>query len=226
MKDLILIVDDEMDLLDLLEIRLSNAGFDVIGCLNTKNAQAILYEENVALMIVDRNLITEEGSKFVKKLRKNGTKIPIIFLSALSSKEDIMQGFECGGDDYITKPFDFDLLLAKINALLGKYNNNASNFIYKNLNLNLDTRILRISDTKQDNDEKIIFLTQLEAKILHYFLLNPNKVLSKEFLLESIWDNQNHEKSINVAIKRLRQKLDNDKNKYIKNIRSLGYMLV
>ncbi|RAX51930.1 hypothetical protein CCY99_08240 [Helicobacter sp. 16-1353] len=225
MKDLILIIDDEIDLLDLLEIRLSNAGFDVIGCLNTKNAEKILEEESVSLMIVDRNLeyengIREEGSKFVKKIRKNGVNIPIIFLSALNSKEDQMKGFERGGDDYITKPFDFDLLLAKINALLRRQKGSENkNYIYKNLHLDINTRILNI-------DDKNIFLTPLEAKILHIFFLNPRKVLTKDFLLESIWDNQNQIKSINVAIKRLRQKLNDDKNKYIKNIRSEGYMLV
>lgn len=225
MKDLILIIDDEIDLLDLLEIQLSNSGFDVIGCLNTKNATKILEEESVSLMIVDRNIVSEgvieEGSKFVKKIRKNGIGIPVIFLSALSSKEDQIKGFERGGDDYITKPFDFDLLLAKINALLRRQKgiNENQNYTYKNLHFDINTRILNI-------DDKNIFLTQLEAKILHIFFLNPRKVLTKDFLLESIWDNQNKIKSINVAIKRLRQKLDSDKNKYIKNIRSEGYMLV
>lgn len=223
MKDLIVVIDDEADLLELLEMRLSAVGFEVIGCLNTQMASAILAEEKVALMIVDRNLIGEEGSKFVKKLRKNGNDMPIIFLSALAEKEDIMQGFARGGDDYITKPFDFDLLVAKINALLWRNKNKSVNLAYKNLILNVDSRILRIDEK---DGEKTIFLTQLESNILQCFLRNPNKVLSQEFLLERIWENHSQEKSVNVAIKRLRQKLSSDKNKYIKNIRLLGYMLV
>lgn len=221
MRDLILIIDDEIDLLDLLEIRLSSLGFDVIGCLNTQNAKKILDEESVSIMIIDRNLQGEDGSTFVKKIRKNGVNIPIIFLSALSSKEDKIKGFKRGGDDYITKPFDFDLLVAKINALIKRERGMSEEQIltYKNLHLDVKSRILNIG-------EKDTILTQLEVKLLYSFFLNPRKVLTKDFLLESIWDNQNQIKSINVAIKRLRQKLDTNKDKYIKSIRSEGYMLV
>lgn len=221
MKEIILILEDEEDLLELLEFKLTQEDYETIGCLNTKNAYQILNEENISLMLVDRNLVGEEGSDFVKKIRKEGYKIPVIYLSAKDSDEDKIEGFKKGGDDYITKPFNFDELILRIQAVLRRFKGEVNDiYKYKNLILNHSIHCLNIDSTQ-------IKLTPLESKLLILFFKNSGIVLSREYLLEHIWDNQGEIKSINVAIKRLRQKLDfDDEEKYIKSIRSQGYMFV
>ena len=100
----IVIVDDEKDLLELLEYNLSKDGYEVDGFLNTKLVQQLLEEEDIDLLIMDRNLPGVEGSEFVEDLRKNGIIIPVIYLSAKNSDKEVEEGFLRGGDDYITKP--------------------------------------------------------------------------------------------------------------------------
>lgn len=225
MKDLILVIDDEEDLLELLEYRLAQEGFDVIGALGSKSATKILLEENVSLMLVDRNLGLEEGSEFVKKIRKEGYNVPVIYLSAKDTQEDKMTGFERGGDDYVTKPFVFNELVARIKAVLKRYKGVEEEKIwkYKNLTLYPKTHLLCINE---DSDEKIQ-LTPLETKMLVVFLKNTGMVLSRDYLLEEIWSNEGESKSVNVAIKRLRKKLHvTDEEKYIKAVRGEGYIFV
>ena len=101
------IIEDEEDLLELIEFNLQNAGFDAVGFLNTKYIEKFIEEENPALLIVDRNLPGIEGVKFINNLRKKGILTPVIFLTAKNSEEEILEGFEVGADDYITKPFFF-----------------------------------------------------------------------------------------------------------------------
>ncbi|PAF42047.1 response regulator transcription factor [Helicobacter sp. 11S03491-1] len=225
MKDLILIIEDEEDLLELLEYRLETEGFEVIGCLGSKSAKNILLEENVSLMIVDRNLYGEEGSEFVKKIRKEGYSMPVIFLSAKDTQEDKIKGLERGGDDYITKPFDFGELIARIHAVLRRYKgfNEEKIWKYKKITLYPKTHLVSIQGSKE---EKIV-LTPLEVKMLLTFFKNIGLVLSREYLLEEIWNNQGEPKSVNVAIKRLRKKLNpKDEEKYIKAVRAEGYIFV
>lgn len=219
MKDLILAIEDEEDLLELLEYRLNNEGFEVIGCLNTKSAKKILLEENVSLMLVDRNLCGEEGSDFIKKIHKEGYNTPVIYLSAKDSQEDKMLGFERGGDDYITKPFIFDELIARIKAVLRRYKgaNEEEMLKYKNLTLHFKTHFLSIENIG-NNEVEEIELTSLEMKMLIVFIKNAGRVLSREHLLEEIWQNEGEIQSVNVAIKRLRKKLD--KNEFHSSIKS------
>lgn len=232
MKDLILAIEDEEDLLELLEYRLNNEGFEVIGCLNTKSARKILLEENISLMLVDRNLCGEEGSDFIKKIRKEGYSTPVIYLSAKDSQEDKMLGFERGGDDYITKPFVFDELIARIKAVLRRYKGENEEVLkYKNLTLHFKTHLLSIENIENGEVEKSE-LTSLEMKMLVVFIKNAGRVLSREHLLEEIWQNEGEIQSVNVAIKRLRKKLDKNelhssvKSHYcsIRAVRGEGYI--
>ncbi|PAF43549.1 response regulator transcription factor [Helicobacter sp. 11S02596-1] len=220
MKDLIVVLEDEEDLLELLEYRLGCEGFDVIGCVKTSSAKKILLEEDVALLLVDRNLRGEEGADFVKKIRKEGYQTPVIYLTARDAREDKIAGFESGGDDYITKPFDFDELLMRLKAIIRRHKGHLEASIYKYKNLSLD-----FQNHSASIDDTTIALTPLETKILAIFLKNTGRCLSREYLLEEIWHSDGELKSINVAIKRLRKKLDkSDEEKYIKTIRGEGYL--
>ena len=220
MQNLIAIIDDELDLLELLEYNLKKAGFDAIGFLNTNKIEQFLNEEDVDLLIVDRNLPGIEGSKFVENLRAKGYNTPVIFLTAKTSKEEQMQGFGVGGDDYITRPFDLDNLIARIKAVLKRTQKSAEIYKFKDILINSTSAKTFIND-------KEIELTKLETSLLTEFIKNKSIVLNREYLAESVWhDTDTSKQTINIAIKRLRDKIDPKKEKnYIKVIRGEGYEL-
>lgn len=220
MESLIVVIDDEEDMLDLLEYNLTKAGYEVLGFLNTSKIEQLLNEENVDLLIVDRNLPGIEGSEFIKNLRLKGYNNSVIFLSAKTSMNEQLEGFEAGGDDYITKPFEMDNLLARIKAILKRTKKKADIYKFKDIFINLTNAEVLIGNTNVE-------LTKLETNLLVEFIKNKNILLTRDYLLSAIWNDENSsEKTVNIAIKRLREKIDPTKEKkYIKSIRGEGYML-
>ncbi|WP_033915550.1 response regulator transcription factor [Campylobacter sputorum] len=220
MKQLIAVIDDEEDIIDLLEYNLKKAGYEVVGFLNTTKIEKFLNEENVDLLIVDRNLKDIEGSDFVRELRAKNYTIPVIFLSAKTTNNEKLQGFDAGGDDYITKPFNIDELIARIKALLKRTSKNSKIYEYRDIFIDTQSREILV-------ENKHIELTKLELNLLIELIKNKNVVLSRDYLLQTIWDGENtNDKTVNIAIKRLREKIDPNKNKnYIKSIRGEGYIL-
>lgn len=220
MESLIVVIDDEEDMLDLLEYNLTKAGYEVLSFLNTSKIEQLLNEENVDLLIVDRNLPGIEGSEFIKNLRLRGYNNSVIFLSAKTSMDEQLEGFEAGGDDYITKPFEMDNLLARIKAVLKRTKKKADIYKFKDIFINLTNAEVLIGNTNVE-------LTKLETNLLVEFIKNKNILLTRDYLLSAIWNDENSsEKTVNIAIKRLREKIDPTKEKkYIKSIRGEGYML-
>ncbi|WP_457745951.1 response regulator transcription factor [Sulfurimonas sp.] len=219
----IVIVEDEEDLLELLEYNLTKEGFETIGFLNTKTVAQILDEEEIDLLIMDRNLPGVEGSEFVSELRNDGIDIPVIFLSAKDRDSEIEEGFLRGGDDYITKPFNMKELVLRVRSILKRTSKklNEGKLSYKDLTLDKSTRELRV-------DGNIVEVTKLEFDLLSEFIINKNSVLDRDYLLESVWgDSENYQyKTVNVAINRLKEKIDPNKNKdYIQTVRGVGYKL-
>ena len=223
MNQKIIIVEDEEDLLDLLEYNLSKEGFDVVGFLNTKRVETLLKEEDIDLIIMDRNLPGVEGSEYIQALRDNGIQTPVIYLSAKDSDSEIEEGFLRGGDDYMTKPFNMKELILRIKSILKRTTKNSAEgtIRHKDLLLDMDARTLLV-------DEIPVEITKLEFDLLYEFILNKNSILDRDYLLQNIWkDSQNNQyKTVNVAIARLKDKIDPDKCKnYIQTIRGIGYKL-
>ena len=219
----IVIVEDEEDLLELLEYNLEKDGYEVIGFLNTKTVKQILDEEEIDLLIMDRNLPGVEGSEFVKQLRDEGIITPVIYLSAKNSDNDIEEGFLRGGDDYITKPFNMKELLLRVQAMLRRTSKSMSdsNLSYRDMFLDNSSRELTIDGLHVD-------ITKLEFNLLKEFILNKNNVLERDYLLEHVWgDSDEYQyRTVNVAINRLKEKIDPDKSKdYIQTVRGVGYRL-
>ena len=217
----IVIVEDEEDLLELLEYNLQKEGYETIGFLNTKTVVQILEEEDIDLLIMDRNLPGVEGSEFVSALREDGVDVPVIFLSAKDADEDIEEGFLKGGDDYITKPFNMRELLLRVKSLLKRTSKRSTNetLAYRDLVLDNGSRTLSVAGKNVD-------VTKLEFDLLCEFIRNKNNVLERDYLLESVWgDSENYQyKTVNVAINRLKEKIDPDKTKeYIQTVRGVGY---
>jgi DNA-binding response OmpR family regulator len=221
MKHTILIVEDEEDLLDLMEYTLSKEGYDIITCINTSNVRDILDDEDISLILMDRNLPDAEGSIFISKLRDEGYNTPVIYVSAKDSTDDILSGFESGGDDYITKPFNLDEFKARIKALIRRTQKLQDVIKYKDITYTASNKTFYIDGV----DAK---LTTLEHDLLLEFIKNQNILLSRDVLLQRVWkDSMNKQlKTVNVAIKRLKEHIDPDgKKDYIKSVRGEGYIL-
>ncbi|QSZ42730.1 response regulator [Sulfurimonas aquatica] len=220
MNKTVLIVDDEEDILDLLEYTLSSEGYDVITCVDTSNIRDILDEEDISLILMDRNLPGVEGSMFIERIRTEGYNQPVIYVSAKDLSDDIVEGFERGGDDYITKPFNINELKARVKALIRRTSKTQDVLKYKDISYSPSNKTFQI-------DSKEIKLTSLEHDLLLEFMKNQNILLSRETLLENVWkDSINKQlKTVNVAIKRLKENIDptGEKN-YIQAVRGEGYI--
>jgi len=219
----IVIVEDEEDLLELLEYNLQKDGYETIGFLNTKNVSQILDEEDVDLLIMDRNLPGVEGSEFINELRQDGADVPVIFLSAKDKEGDIEDGFLRGGDDYITKPFNMKELLLRVKSVLKRTSKklHEGKLSYRDIVLDKSTRTLSVAGSPVE-------VTKLEFDLLSEFIINKNSVLERDYLLENVWgDSENYQyKTVNVAINRLKEKIDPNKSKeYIQTVRGVGYKM-
>ena len=220
MNKTILIVDDEEDILDLLDYTLSSEGYDTITCIDTLNIRDILDEEEISLILMDRNLPGVEGSLFIEKIRSEGYNQPVIYVSAKDLSDDIVEGFERGGDDYITKPFNINELKARVNSLIRRTSKSQNILKYRDIIYNKSNKIFRIGD-------KEIKLTHLEHNLLLEFMKNINILLSRDTLLDRVWgDSQSKQlKTVNVAIKRLKENIDpNGEKNYIQAVRGEGYI--
>ena len=207
---LIAIIEDEEDLLELLEFNLQKEGYDVVGFLTPKKIKDFLKEESPDLLIVDRNLPFMEGSRLVKEIREKGYEIPVIFLTAKNSEENILEGFEAGCDDYITKPFNIKELIARVKAVLKRNRKFHDIITYKNAKLDINNHTLTIEGIE-------IPLTNNEFTLLKVFFENPNNIIPKSQIADIL---EIGEKSVNVAISRL-----NHKTNLLESIRGIGYRL-
>ena len=215
----IIVVEDEEDLLELIEYNLVKEGYEVIGFLNTKSVEQMLIEEDIDLLIMDRNLPGIEGSEFVQGLRKDGFITPVIYLSAKNQDSQIEEGFLRGADDYITKPFNMKEMLLRVKALLKRTTKKSNEGVlsYRDLVLDKSSRTLSVDGT-------MVEVTKLEFNLLSEFLLNKNSVLDRDYLLQNVWgDSDEYQyKTVNVAINRLKEKIDPYKTKeYIQTVRGV-----
>ena len=216
-------IEDDEDVLELIEYNLSREGYEVTGFLSAEKVEQFLEEESPSLLIVDRNLPGVEGSVFVQYLRQEGYDIPVIFLTARDKQSDLEEGFERGGDDYITKPFNTKELILRVKALLKRSGKESSGKLkYRDIRLDLKTQEVEISG-------EAVKLTKLEFRLLYTFVKSPHNTLERDYLRERVWgdsDENFHDKTINVAINRLKKKIDpNGVKNYFVPVWGIGYKL-
>lgn len=218
---LILIVEDEEDILELLEYTLQKEGYETIGFLSIdKNVKKVLDEEQIDLILMDRNLPGIEGTTFINEIKKQGYSNPVIYVTAKDNDEDIIEGFDSHADDYITKPFNLKELCARIKAVIKRSSKEVDVLKVKDI-------VYKSSNKKFFIDEKEIELTHLEHDLLLEFIKNKDILMTREHLLNKVWEDSfdKKEKTVNVAIKRLKAKIDPDGTKdYIRSIRGEGYI--
>ncbi len=228
----ILIVDDEKEIVDLIELYLRNT-YNVLKSYNGIEALNMISNNKVDLAIVDIMMPNMDGYSLIRALREK-IDIPIIVISAKTEGYDKIIGLEVGADDYVTKPFDPLELLARVKAQLRRYyffNNRGAVQVEIN---EKETDFIKVGDmilnrenfSLNKNGNKIC-LTSTEYKILEVLMNNPNRVFTKKYIFETVWNEPYlyDDNAIMVHISKLRDKIEEDsKNpKYLKTIRGLGY---
>ena len=221
----LLVVDDEPNILDLLATSLRFAGFEVVTAANGREALEKAESESPDLAVLDVMLPDMDGFTVTRKLRNSGRHFPVLFLTAKDDTEDKVTGLTVGGDDYVTKPFSLDEVVARIRAVLRR----TQPFAEEDSRLRVDDLILDDDAHEVFHGEREIDLSPTEFKLLRYLMLNPNRVLSKAQILDHVWEYDfNGDASIVESyISYLRRKIDNDPElpPLIHTKRGVGYLL-
>ncbi len=203
MKYRILVVDDEPDLCEILHFNLEAEGFEVITAHSAEEALPLM-SCRPHLLLLDVMMDRMSGFDLARLLRNQGNEVPIIFLTALTSEGDELGGFEVGADDFITKPFSFPSVLARIKAVLKRHNTVSPDEVLRIGTLCMDLRSSKIfvADTE-------ITLTKKEFLILQLLMQHPGQYFSREAILANVWDDDIlvGDRSVDVHIARLRRKL-------------------
>ena len=221
----LLVVDDEPNIRELLSTSLRYAGFEVTAAANGREALDAAEEFQPDLAVLDVMLPDMDGFTVTRRLRSAGRHFPVVFLTARDGTEDKITGLTVGGDDYVTKPFSLDEVVARIRAVLRRTASLADD----------DAAVLRVDDLELDDDAhevrrggEVVELSPTEFKLLRYLMMNPNRVLSKAQILDHVWEYDfNGDASIVESyISYLRRKIDvGGHEKMIHTKRGVGYML-
>ncbi len=218
----ILLLEDDRSLNRGISFKLKKEGYNVCTAFNIKEAKDVFENNKVDLIISDVGLPDGSGFDFCEEIRKisNGH---IIMLTALDQERDKVAGYDIGADDYITKPFSLIVLISKVNAFMRRIGNTIiENIIF------CDKLKFDYVENKLTKDKEEILLSKNEGKLLKYLMENSSQTVTKEKLMEALWDidgNFVDENTVAVNIRRLRQKVEDNPSEpeYIKNIRGVGY---
>ena len=222
MKDRILVVDDEKDICDILQFNLEKEGYRVDVAYSGEEALDMLTDVH-QLIVLDVMMDGISGFKMAEKLRSEGNYVPIIFLTAKNSENDILTGFSLGGDDYIAKPFSIKEVLARVKALIKRTTLVSqpaeTKWKYKGLIIDIPTNRVIIDDSE-------ISLTKKEFEILSLLAQVSPKVLTRAEILNSVWGDNEYvlDRTVDVHITRLRKKLG-EYSTIIVNRSGFGYYL-
>jgi two-component system OmpR family response regulator len=223
-KTRVLVVDDEPNITDLVSTALRYEGFDVEVAADGRSALAQGQRFRPELMVLDVMLPDLDGFTVVRRLRADNLPVSVVFLTARDATEDKVTGLTLGGDDYVTKPFSIEELIARIRAVLRRARGGTSP----------DSGRLSFADLEMDEDtrevwrqNKPIQLTATEFKLLRYLLLNPRRVLTKAQILDHVWqyDFDGDANVVETYISYLRKKIDRMEPRLIHTVRGVGYSL-
>ncbi len=219
----VLLIEDDSQLVKFIQKGLSQAGFSVEIAMDGKTGLNMALEFDVDVAVIDIMLPLMDGFTIIQEIRKKRPELPILVLSAKRSVEDKVRGLEMGSDDYLTKPFSFTELIARIRALVRRTGAHAeaTKVEVSNLSLDLLSRDVSIGG-------KNIDLLPKEFALIKYFVRNKGRVLTRTQILEQVWGYQFDPESnvVDVHICRLREKLeDTGERRLIRTIRGVGYVL-
>ena len=221
----LLVVEDETNIRELLTTSLRFAGFAVHAAPDGRTALQLASEHEIDLAVLDIMLPDMDGFTVTRNLRERGLDLPIVFLTARDSLDDKVKGLTVGGDDYVTKPFSLEEVVARIRAVLRRT---------RVAEEEADDHVLRVADLELDEDShevrragRVIEVSPTEFKLLRYLMLNPGRVLSKSQILDHVWD-YDFRGEMNIVesyISYLRRKIDVIGEPLIHTKRGVGYVL-
>jgi two-component system OmpR family response regulator len=219
----ILVVDDERAITDLVAMALKYEGFTVSTAATARDARTAVMDFRPALVVLDVGLPDEDGFSLVQRLITDGVKVPVIFLTARDSTEEKVRGLTVGGDDYVTKPFSIEELVARVRVVLrrhmGEPNGAGSRLQLADLELDEDTHeVFRAGN--------LVELTHTEFRLLRYLLMNAGRVLSRTQILDHVWnyDFGGDASVLETYISYLRRKVDQVQPPLIHTVRGVGYV--
>jgi two-component system, OmpR family, response regulator len=219
----VLVVDDETYITDLVGTALRYEGFEVEQAHSGREALSAIMSSTPDLIVLDVMLPDIDGFEITRRLRTDGVRIPVLFLTARDATEDTVTGLTVGGDDYVAKPFSLEELIARTRAILRRAHPEDD-----------DSRLLRFEDLAMDEETREVWrggtpisLTATEFNLLRYFLLNPRRVLSKAQILDHVWqyDFGGDSNVVETYISYLRKKVDGAAPPLIHTVRGVGYSL-
>lgn len=218
----ILLIEDDDILAEGVKMNLMLAGFSAESAPDLKEGEKRLESGAWDLLLLDVNLPDGDGFAFAGKVREERD-IPVIFLTARDMDEDMMRGFDSGADDYITKPFNVQILIQRVRAVLGRYHagRERSRKIQTG-NLEIDLQSWQVLKSGEE-----LILTPTEFRLLRKFCENPGIVLTRQVLLEEMWDKDGNfvdEHTLTIFVSRLRTKIADEQYNYIRTIYGTGYM--
>ena len=209
MQNKILIVDDERDICEILEFNLSSEGYEITCAYSAEQALEKLTPEH-SLILLDVMMGEMSGYKMAEALRRNNNQIPIIFLTAKDTENDMLTGFSVGGDDYISKPFSIKEVVARVRAVLKRNKPSeepqiqevSSKLTFSEVCIDLESKEVLIENEK-------VILTKTEFEILATLAQNPDKIFSRDDIIDKVWKDNPYitERTVDVHIARLRKKL-------------------
>ncbi|WP_109474035.1 response regulator transcription factor [Ornithinimicrobium cavernae] len=221
----LLVVEDETNIRELLTTSLKFAGFEVHAAPDGNTAMRLAEEHDIDLAVMDVMLPDMDGFTVTRKLRDHGRDVPVLFLTARDSLDDKLKGLTVGGDDYVTKPFSLEEVVARIRAVLRR----TQTFEPAD-----EDTTLRVADLELDEDRhevtragRVIDVSPTEFKLLRYLMLNANRVLSKAQILDHVWDYDFRGEMgiVESYISYLRRKIDTEGEPLIHTKRGVGYVL-
>ena len=217
----VLVVDDEPYITDLVSTALRYVGFDVAVAASGREAVVALGDFRPELVVLDIMLPDMDGFDVLRRIRADGLRVPVVFLTAKDATEDKVTGLTVGGDDYVTKPFSLEELVARIRAVLRRARSRDG-----------DSGVITVADLELDDDTHRVWrareeieLTATEFKLLRYLMLNSPRVLSKAQILDHVWnyDFGGDANIVETYISYLRKKVDRDHPRLIQTVRGVGY---
>jgi two-component system OmpR family response regulator len=223
----LLVVDDELNIRELLSASLRFAGFDVDVAADGREALAKVEKDRPDLLVLDVMMPGLDGLSVLRRLRDNAVEVPVLLLTARDATEDKVAGLNVGADDYITKPFSLEEVIARVRAVLRRTAEPAGPGVAQR-------RVLAFADLELDEDSyevrkagTVVPLSPTEFKLLRYFLQNPNRVLSKAQILDTVWeyDFGGDANVVESYVSYLRRKIDTTEPRLLHTIRGVGYVL-
>jgi DNA-binding response OmpR family regulator len=216
----ILIVEDDATIARFVELELQHAGFSVLRAGDGPTAIDLLDANEVVLVLLDLMLPGIDGIDVARHIRKKGSTVPILMLTARAETHDVVSGFEAGADDYLRKPFEIPELLSRVRALLKRARTVATQTPFEASGIRVDPEKREVSRNGRPLD-----LTAKEFDLIAYLVANAGRVISRDEILESVWGGQHATDSnvIEVFVCHLRNKIGDKETKVIQTIRGVGY---